>query len=102
PAGAGADDEVGRWQDGKFEIDITSRIKDAAQYRVRFMPESGRVTGISQFQLLLGGVSAPQLVRLDPTAPNVLILTMTEIGQKAILSGTVAGAESGAILLEIM
>jgi alpha-L-fucosidase len=100
PAQAGADDEVGRWQDGKFEIDLTSHIKDAAQYRVRFMPENGRVTGISQFQLLLGGVPAPHLVRRDPAAPNVLILTMTENGQKVVLSGAVVGAERGAILLE--
>jgi len=47
-------------------------------------------------------VPAPHLVRLDPTAPNVLILTMTEIGQKIVLSGSVVGAESGAILLEKM
>ena len=66
------------------------------------MPEDGRVTGISRFQLLLGGVSTPQLLRPDPAAPNVLILTMSEVGQKAVLSGTVAGAESGAILLEKM
>jgi alpha-L-fucosidase len=102
PAQAGADDEVGRWQNGKFEIDLTSNIKDAAQYRVRFIPENGRVTSISQFQLLLGGAPAPHLVRPDPTAPNVLIVTMTEIGQKVVLSGTVAGAERGAILLEKM
>jgi alpha-L-fucosidase len=102
PARAGADDEVGRWQDGRFEIDLTDHIKDAAQYRVRFMPENGRVTSIIQFQLLLGGVSAPHLAQPDPTAPNILILTMTEIGQKVVLSGLVVGAESGAILLEKM
>jgi len=102
PARADADNEVGRWQDGRFEIDLSNRIKDAAQYRVRFMPENGRVTGISKFQLSLGRVPAPHLVRLDPTAPNVLILTMTEIGQKIVLSGSVVGAESGAILLEKM
>ena len=102
PARADADNEVGRWQDGRFEIDLSNQIKDAAQYRVRFMPENGRVTGISKFQLSLGRVPAPHLVRLDPTAPNVLILTMTEIGQKIVLSGSVVGAESGAILLEKM
>ena len=87
PARAGADDEAGRWQDGKFEIDLTSNIKDAAQYRVRFMPENGRVTGISQVQLLLGGASAPHLVKPDPSSPNAFILTMTEIGQKVVLAG---------------
>lgn len=101
-ARASADDEVGRWQNGTFEIDLTTSLKDAAQYRVRFMPDDGRATSISQFQLTLGGAPAPHLARVDPAAPNSLILTMTEVGQKVILSGTITGSQSGAILLEKM
>jgi alpha-L-fucosidase len=95
-----AADSVGEWKDSKFEIDLTARIKDAAQYRLRFMPTTGKVVGIKGVELLLDGAPAPHLVKPDPAAPDALILTMTAIGQKAILRGTIAGAQQGTILLQ--
>jgi hypothetical protein len=64
--------------------------------------DGARVSGIGDLQLLVGGAPAAQLVRHDPAAKNVLILTMTEIGQTVVLSGTVEGAERGTILMQKM
>ena len=97
-----AADSVGEWKDSKFEVDLTAQIKDAAQYRLRFIPAAGKVTGIIGAELLLDGAPAPHLVKTDPAAPDALILTMTAIGQKVILRGTVSGAEQGTILLQKM
>lgn len=97
-----ADNAVGNWADAKFEIDLTKKITEATQYRLRFVPENGRIIGIRKVQLLLDGVPAPHLIWHDPKTSNVLILTITGIGQKAILSGIVDGAERGTILLRKM
>jgi alpha-L-fucosidase len=95
-----AADSVGEWKDSKFAVDLTAQIKDAAQYRLRFVPESGRVRSIEDVELLLDGARAPQLVRADSSAPDALILTMTAIGQQVLLRGTIAGAERGTILMQ--
>ena len=95
-----AADAVGEWKDSKFEVDLTAHIKDAAQYRVRFIPATGKVAGVQGVELMLDGAPAPRLVKADPAAPDTLILTMTAIGQKVILRGTVTGAEQGTILLQ--
>lgn len=95
-----AEDSVGEWKESKFDIDLTAHIKDAAQYRLRFIPTEGKVTAIEGAELLLDGVPAPHLVKADPAAPDALILTMTAIGQKAVLRGHVQGAEQGTILLQ--
>jgi hypothetical protein len=97
-----AADAVGEWKDSKFEVDLTAHIKDAAQYRVRFIPATGKVAGVQGVELMLDGAPAPRLVKADPAAPDTLILTMTAIGQKVILRGTVTGAEQGTILLQKM
>jgi alpha-L-fucosidase len=97
-----ADHTVGHWTGSKFEVDFTKGITDAAQYRVRFIGEGGAVSRIGDVQLLLDGAPAAHLVRPDPELKNALILTMTGIGQKAILSGTIAGAEHGTILMQKM
>ena len=95
-----AADSVGEWKDSKFAVDLTAQIKDATQYRLRFVPESGRLRLIEGVELLLDGARAPQLVRADSSAPDVLILTMTAIGQQVLLRGTIAGAERGTILMQ--
>ena len=95
-----APDTAGSWDHYQFKVDLTKSITAATQYRVRFIPTGGRVTGISQAQLLLNGAPEPDLVRKDPSASDALILTMTEIGQSTVLSGSVEGAERGTILLE--
>lgn len=95
-----AADSVGEWKDSKFTVDLTAQIKDAAQYRLRFIPTEGKVTAIEGAELLLDGAPAPHLIKADPAAPDALILTMTAIGQKAVLRGEVQGVEQGTILLQ--
>jgi alpha-L-fucosidase len=100
PTQVWAADTVGEWKDHKFEVDLTEKIKEATQYRVRFVPFDGRVTAIEGAELLLDGASASHLMHAAPSARDALILTMTAIGQKVILRGTIEGAEQGAILLQ--
>jgi hypothetical protein len=50
--------------------------------------------------MLLDGAPAPHLIRPDATAKDALILTMTGIGQRVIVHGTVDGAERGTLLLQ--
>lgn len=102
PTRVWAADTVGEWKDNKFEVDLTAKIKDAAQYRVRFVPAGGAVTAIQDVELLLDGAPAPRYVHADPSAQDALILTITAIGQKVILRGTVEGAEQGSVLLQKM
>ena len=42
----GSDDAVGRWADSRFEVDLTKKIHEAAQYRLRFIGDGTRVSGI--------------------------------------------------------
>lgn len=102
PAHAWTYNSVGSWADAKFEIDLTKKITAATQYRLRFVPESGRVSGIGNLHLLLDGAPALHLVRPDPSMPNALVLTMPGVGQSVDLSGTVEGAERGTILMQKM
>jgi alpha-L-fucosidase len=97
-----ADDAVGRWEQGRFEVDLTKKITAATEYRLRFVGEGARVTAIGEVQLLLDGSPAPHLVRPERGRPDALVLTMTGIGQKTVVSGTIAGAERGTILLQRM
>ncbi len=101
-ARVGSDDAVGRWTDSKFEVDLTRKIKDAAQYRLRFIGDGAQVSGIGNVRLQVGGAAEPQLVRRDPRASNILTLTMTEVGQKVVISGTIAGAARGTVLIQKM
>jgi alpha-L-fucosidase len=97
-----AADTAGEWKDHRFEVDLTGKIKEATQYRVRFVPANGTVTSIQNTELLLDGASAPRYVHADPTAHDLLILTMTAIGQKVVLRGVIEGAEQGTVLLQKM
>jgi hypothetical protein len=98
----GSDDAAGEWSDSEFEVDLTRNIHDAAQYRLRFIGDRARVSGISDVRLQVGGAPEPSLIRQNPAAKNELILTMTEIGQRVVVSGKVEGAERGTILLQKM
>jgi alpha-L-fucosidase len=101
-ARVGSDDEVGRWSGSKFEVDLTKKIHDAALYWIRLIGEGAQVSGISDVHLLVGGVEEPSLIRHDPAAKNALILTLTGIGQRVVVSGTVEGAEQGTVLIQKM
>ncbi|MDR3792384.1 MAG: alpha-L-fucosidase [Terracidiphilus sp.] len=93
-----ADDAVGEWSGGSFEVDLTKKIADPATYRLRFVPSAGRVRTLAKVELLLDGAPAPHLVRSD--GPDALLLTVTALRQKVVLRGAVEGAEQGTILLK--
>ena len=99
PAPVWADDAVGEWKNHRFNIDLSKKITAAASYQLRFVPQAEGAAAIENFQLLLGGIPQPNLVRRVPGADNVLILTLPGIGQKAEVNGQVRGAEQGTLLL---
>ena len=102
PAQMWAPNIVGKWNEFHFEIDLSKYITAATQYRLRFVPETSEVTAIEDVQLLLNGVPEPDLVRNDLVNKNALILTITALGEKAVISGRVKGAERGTVLLQKM
>ena len=102
PSELWAPNTVGEWTNFHFEVDLSKKIAAAAQYRLRFVPEGGEVNRIQNVKLLLNGAPEPALVRHDPAAQDALILTMTAIGEKVTVSGTVSGAVRGTILLQKM
>ena len=95
-----AADTVGEWKNNRFEVDLTAKVKEATQYRVRFVPTSGTVVAVESLELWLDGAQVPRYIHADPSAHDALILNMTAIGQRVILRGTINGAEQGAILLQ--
>ncbi len=97
-----ADNTVGHWADGTFQVDLSSKMTEATQYRIRLIAETGAVTGIGDLKLEQDGADVTHLVRREPGTRNVLIVSLTGVGQKVVLSGTVAGAERGTILMHKM
>lgn len=91
---------AGKWAAFHFAVDLSKQIAAATEYRLLFVPEIGEVTGIGNLRLLLNGVPVPHVVRQDPSAKNALILTITALGEKVVVSGTVSGAAKGTILLQ--
>lgn len=102
PSKVWAPDKVGEWNGGRFRIDLSNKIPVAAQYRLRFVPESGGAVTIESPVLLVGGLSQPELVRRSKTDPDVLILTMTAAGQQVVMEGGIRGAERGTLLFRRM
>jgi alpha-L-fucosidase len=80
-----ADDVAGEWTDGNFNVDLSEKITAAGEYRLRWVAEDGSNVTVEDFQLLLDGVVQPKLLRQVQGSPEVLILTMPGIGQKAML-----------------
>ncbi len=97
-----ADNTVGHWADGKFEVDLSSKMTEAAQYQIRLIAETGAVTAIGDLKLEQDGADVTHLVRRGPGSRNVLIISLTGVGQKVVLSGTVVGADRGTILMQKM
>ena len=93
---------AGKWANFHFDVELFKQLDAATQYRLRFVADYGEVTGIGNLRLVLNGNVDRRFVRLDPKAPNALILTITALGEKVGISGTVAGAASGTILLQKM
>ncbi len=91
---------VGSWQHHVFSLDLTRAIDRAAQYRLRFVPDSGTVTGFSGLMLKLHGMAEPALLKHVPGIPNELLLDITGVDKTVHLSGAVEGAVSGEITLQ--
>jgi hypothetical protein len=93
-----ADDAVGKWTNHSFNVDLSAKITAAGQYRLRWVAEGGGEVAVENPQLLLDGVAQPNLLHQVPGSPDLLILTIPGIGQKAIIAGRVRGAEQGTLL----
>lgn len=94
---------AGNWTDHRFSMDITSRVQTAAQYRLRFIPLNGSVTGLGKVVLAIGGVSQPGLWKPVPGKTDELMLDITGTRESSVnVSGVVQGASSGQILLQRM
>ena len=91
---------AGRWRDHSFSLDLTSKIKAAKQYRLRFVPGAGTVTELKNVVLRLHGVPEPNLVKSVTGKPDELILDITGVAETVHIDGQVEGASSGEILLQ--
>ncbi len=102
PAEMWADDEAGRWVDGRLDMDISKKIDAAAQYRLRFVGESGAKVELSGVEVYLGGIAQPHLIRPEKGRADAFILTVPGLGQTVRLKAVVRGAASGVVLLRKM
>jgi len=93
-----ADDAVGKWSNYSFDVDLSPKITAAGQYRLRWVPQGGGEVVVENPQLRLDGVARPNLLHRVSGSPDVLILTIPGVGQKAIIAGRVRGAEQGTLL----
>ncbi len=91
---------VGRWTNHAFSLDLTSKIDAAKQYRLRFVPNTGRVTGLMNLELKLHDVVEPNFIKPVAGKPDELILDITGVAETVRVSGQIVGAASGEILLQ--
>lgn len=96
---------VGTWPSegltgGKFSFDLTQKIDAAAQYRLRFVPTSGKVIAIEKVALKLHGVSETTLVKRARNHPDELILDITGVAETVQITGEVIGSATGQILIQ--
>lgn len=91
---------AGTWNNYAFSLNLTKLIGRAAQYRLRFIPDSGTVAHLNGVTLKLHGVDEPGLIRQVPGIQDELLLDITGVDETVNLSGTVVGAASGKILLQ--
>jgi alpha-L-fucosidase len=91
---------VGGWSGNSFSINLTSKIDAAKQYRLRFVPRTGTVTGLKSVVLKLHDVAEPMLVKPVIGKTDELILDITGVDETIQVSGQVEGAPIGDILLQ--
>ncbi len=99
PSEIWAQNLVGDWSNNTFSLDLTKKINAAAQYRLRFIPKTGSVTGFKDVVLKLHGVSEPDLLK-KPMQPDELLLDITGVAETVQIAGHVEGAATGEILLQ--
>jgi alpha-L-fucosidase len=97
-----ADDAVGAWADGRCDVDLTSKIPAASQYRLRFVGAGGEAVSLASIALTVGGTRQPHLVRAAPRRRDVLLLTIPGLGQPVVIRARVRGAARGTLLLQRM
>jgi alpha-L-fucosidase len=95
-----AADAAGRWTNARVDLDITKKIDAAAQYRVRFVSETGGAFEVADAVVLLDGIAQPALLRRDQGRDDSFILTLPGMGQQVRIRAVVRGANSGDILLQ--
>jgi len=91
---------VGSWADGKFSLDLTKSIDAAAQYRLRFVPASGKVSAVRNVVLKLHGVPEPNFIKPVRDKPDELVLDITGVLETVQIAGEVLGAPAGQVLLQ--
>jgi hypothetical protein len=79
---------------------LTSKIDAAKQYRLRFVPRTGTVTGLESVVLKLHDIAEPMLVKPVNGKTDELILDITGVDETIQVSGQVEGAPNGDILLQ--
>ncbi len=94
-----ADDDAGRWSGATLDLDLTPKITAAAQYRVRLVAVGGGSVALAAAELVINGVPAPEMIRIAPDRSDVLILTITALGQTIHLKGKTPPGSAGAVLL---
>jgi alpha-L-fucosidase len=94
-----ADDNAGRWSGVTLDVDLTEKLPIAAQYRLRFVAVGGASVAVSEAELLVNGVPAPDLLRASAGRSDVLVLTITAVGQTFRLRGRMPPGSAGALLL---
>lgn len=99
PVRVWAANEVGSWKNYRFDVDLTSKIPAAAQYRLRFVPQRGASFSIVNPELLIGGLPQPELLRRAKSSPDTLILTIAGLSGTITVRGEIRGAAAGTLLL---
>jgi alpha-L-fucosidase len=91
---------VGNWKNNSFSIELTAKIDAAKQYRLRFVPSTGTITGIRNVELKLHDVLEPNFIKPVVGKKDELILDITGVEETVHVSGEVEGAASGDVLLQ--
>lgn len=97
-----ADDAVGRWTDGRVDVDLAKKIEKAGTYRLRFVPVEAASVDVQDLQLTLGGAPAPQSLRRIEGRTDAWMIRIAQAGQPATLQGRVRNARRGSVLLRAL
>ena len=98
PAPAWADDDAGIWENGEFDLDLSPKIKAPATYQLRFVGQGGPAE-LAGLELTVGGVPAPQLVRIVPKRPELRLITISDVGRPIRIRGQISGVLRGNVLV---
>jgi alpha-L-fucosidase len=91
---------AGLWRDGRFSLDLGKSIAAAAQYTLRFIPDTGTVEGFDRVSLRIGGVASPSFIQLSKIRKDELLLDITAPNASIVVTGMVRGAQQGQVTLD--